>query len=302
MRVEKAQEKATVLVSPIDYDNPPTMGAALGSVAGGPGESDARRSSAGQVAAAAGALILGAIVVATTGGGDYGYVDAPAGQAPVASLSPQEREARETRAREFEEALSRDPRDETALEGLAVTVAELGDYPEAERDLERLTQLRPSDADAWRLLGEVRGFQAKYGAAADAYRRSIAESGGAADLEQLQGLAGAPGRGGREAEAVALVKAEVARAGGPGGGPVGAVEARLLLGKVYSQWKGHTGDAANTYDELISASPEDFRGYLAKGVLLRDNGSKGDAQRNFIQARYFAPPEARPIVDKISGK
>lgn len=124
-------------------------------------------------------------------------------------------------------------------------------------------------ADVWRLLGEVRAFQAKYPEAADAYRKSIQVSGGQAGLEQLQGLAGALVRAGREAEAVQVVKAEVGREG-----RVGPVEARLLLGKVYSQWRGHTGDAAAVYDEIVRVAPDDFRGYLAKAVLLRDTGAK----------------------------
>lgn len=132
-------------------------------------------------------------------------------------------------------------------------------------------------------MGEVRAFQGKYADAADAYKRSIKESGGRADLEQLQGLAGALAGAGREAEAVAAVRSALeeasrgsASAEGAEGAAngVGEVEARLLLGKVYAQWKGHVGDATAVYDELIQKYPEDFRGYLAKGVLLRDNGSK----------------------------
>lgn len=31
------------------------------------------------------------------------------------------------------------------------------------------------------------------------------------------------------------------------------------------------------------AFPKDFRGYLAKGVLLRERGRQGDAERMFLQ-------------------
>lgn len=44
--------------------------------------------------------------------------------------------------------------------------------------------------------------------------------------------------------------------------------------------------------------PEDFRAYLAKGLLLQDQGRAGDAQRYFIQARYFAK-ESKGVVDSI---
>lgn len=41
------------------------------------------------------------------------------------------------------------------------------------------------------------------------------------------------------------------------------VQVELLLGKAYSDW-GHISDAIAVYDQLISAHPVDFRGYLAK--------------------------------------
>eukprot|EP00252_Welwitschia_mirabilis_P009182 TRINITY_DN2152_c0_g1_i7.p1 TRINITY_DN2152_c0_g1~~TRINITY_DN2152_c0_g1_i7.p1 ORF type:complete len:138 (+),score=25.09 TRINITY_DN2152_c0_g1_i7:89-502(+) len=75
----------------------------------------------------------------------------------------------------------------------------------------------------------------------------------------------------------------------------------LLLGKAYSDW-GHIGDALAVYDGLISKYPEDFRGYLAKGILLKNNGKVGDAERMFIQARYFAPKNAKSLVNRYSGR
>ena len=50
--------------------------------------------------------------------------------------------------------------------------------------------------------------------------------------------------------------------------------------------------------------PDTFtcRGYLARGALLKENGRKADAQRMFIQARYFAPSQARAIVEQIANR
>jgi hypothetical protein len=42
------------------------------------------------------------------------------------------------------------------------------------------------------------------------------------------------------------------------------MQVELLLGKAYSEWGGHSGDAVAVYDGLISSHPDDFRGYLAK--------------------------------------
>ncbi len=42
---------------------------------------------------------------------------------------------------------------------------------------------------------------------------------------------------------------------------------------------------SHRYDNLIARFPEDFRGYLAKGVFLRDKGRRADAERMFLQVR-----------------
>ena len=36
-------------------------------------------------------------------------------------------------------------------------------------------------------------------------------------------------------------------------------ELDLLLGKIYSGWRGHVGDAYDIYDSLIKREPNDFR-------------------------------------------
>uniref|UniRef100_A0A5B6YTR1 Uncharacterized protein n=2 Tax=Davidia involucrata TaxID=16924 RepID=A0A5B6YTR1_DAVIN len=80
---------------------------------------------------------------------------------------------------------------------------------------------------------------------------------------------------------------------------VDPIQVELLLGKAYSDW-GRTGDAVSVYDRLISSHPDDFRGYLAKGIILKENGKIGDAERMFIQARFFAPEKAKALVDRYS--
>ncbi|KAJ0698042.1 putative tetratricopeptide-like helical domain superfamily [Helianthus annuus] len=77
------------------------------------------------------------------------------------------------------------------------------------------------------------------------------------------------------------------------------IQVELLLGKAYSDW-GHVSDAVSVYDRLISSHPNDFRGYLAKGIILKANGKIGDAERMFIQARFFSPEGAKAVVDRYS--
>jgi len=79
------------------------------------------------------------------------------------------------------------------------------------------------------------------------------------------------------------------------------IQVDLLLGKAYSDW-GHISDAVSVYDKLINEHPEDFRGYLAKGVILKENGKSGDAERMFIQAKFFAPEAAKALVDRYAQR
>lgn len=82
----------------------------------------------------------------------------------------------------------------------------------------------------------------------------------------------------------------------------GSVENDLVvIAQVYTEWDRHDNEAMAVYERLIDQNPNDFRGYLAKGVLLRRQGRKGDMQRAFLQARYNAPPEATPILDRVIG-
>ncbi|KAK0598420.1 hypothetical protein LWI29_034499 [Acer saccharum] len=69
----------------------------------------------------------------------------------------------------------------------------------------------------------------------------------------------------------------------------------LLLGKAYSDG-GRVSDAVAVYDQLISSYPNDFHGYLAKGIIFKENGRVGDAERMFIQARFFAPENAKALL------
>ena len=49
-------------------------------------------------------------------------------------------------------------------------------------------------------------------------------------------------------------------------------------------------------------NPGDYRGFLAKGVLLKTQQRAGDAERMFLQARFLAPPDARVLVDKLAAQ
>ena len=59
-------------------------------------------------------------------------------------------------------------------------------------------------------------------------------------------------------EAIERMRAVQKRAEGGGAG-LGYYEASMLLGKAYSGWANHSGEALEVYGELTTKFPEDFR-------------------------------------------
>ncbi|XP_038713692.1 uncharacterized protein LOC120007500 isoform X3 [Tripterygium wilfordii] len=229
-------------------------------------------------------------------------------------LSKEEKDTLQIRLTQYEQMLTASPKDATALEGAAVTLAELGEYSRAASLLQDLTKEKPSDPNVFRLLGEVKYELKDYEGSAAAFRSSsmVSEN---INFEVLRGLTNAllAAKKPDEAVQVLLATRESLRTEMSNGdkeadserektvSQVDPIQVELLLGKAYSDW-GHVSDAVSVYDGLISSHPEDFRGYLAKGIILKENGKVGDAERMFIQARFFAPEKAKALVDRYSKR
>ncbi|XP_010252213.1 PREDICTED: uncharacterized protein LOC104593869 isoform X1 [Nelumbo nucifera] len=213
-------------------------------------------------------------------------------------LTKEEKVKLQTRLQQFEATLSISPKDTTALEGAAVTLAELGEYNRAAFLLEDLTKQKPNDPDAYRLLGEVKFELKDFEGSASAYRSSASAS-KSINFEVLRGLTNALLAAKKPDEAVQVILSyrEQLNAANSNSSDVQAdssfnpeiemlkvdpIQVDLLLGKAYSD-SGHISDAVSVYDQLIFSHPDDFRGYLAKGIILKENGNIGDAERMFIQ-------------------
>ncbi|KAI3524876.1 hypothetical protein L1887_03544 [Cichorium endivia] len=220
------------------------------------------------------------------------------------TLSPEDKEKLQERLQQYEATLAISPNDPIAREGAAVTLTEMGEYTRAVSMLEELTKMKPSDPEAFRLLGEVKFEMKDYQGSAAAYRSSAKVS-NKMDFEVLRGLTNSLLAAKKPDEAVQILlssrdslereKANQADTQSQ----IDPIQVELLLGKAYSDW-GHVSDAVSVYERLISSHPDDFRGYLAKGIILKANGKNGDAERMFIQARFFAPEGAKAIVDRYS--
>ncbi|CAI5462698.1 unnamed protein product [Closterium sp. Yama58-4] len=230
----------------------------------------------------------------------------------VGKMTDAQRKQREDQLKEFEGRLATTPDNREALEGAAVLYAELGQYGQAAQRLEQLSQVAPEDPEVQRLLGEVRFELGEYGASAAAYRRAVKVS-PVESLEVLQGLTGALLADNKPQQAVdellaarqrvtsAAAAAVAGEAEAEQEGVADEVQVALLLGKAYAAW-GRPGDAAAVYDGLIASLPDDFRGYLAKGLFLKDNGNQAEADRMFLQARYLAPDQVKVLVDRLAKR
>ncbi|XP_020580813.1 uncharacterized protein LOC110024950 isoform X4 [Phalaenopsis equestris] len=207
-------------------------------------------------------------------------------------LSEKERSTLEESVRQFQEALSKSPEDPTALEE------------------------KPESVDAYRLLGEVKYELKDFEGSASAYRSCLSIS-KSLDFDVLRGLTNVLLAAKKPDDAVQVLlslRENINDAENIGlkdsttqlndvdrkSKGVDPIQVELLLGKAYSDWD-HVSDAVAVYDQLISKYPNDFRGYLAKGIILKENGKVGDAERMFIQqARFFAPEKAKALVDRYA--
>ncbi|XP_015694815.1 uncharacterized protein LOC102708261 isoform X1 [Oryza brachyantha] len=248
----------------------------------------------------------------------YGSVS-PSKQSTVVNkkLSEEEKQTFKTELEGFEATLRTAPNDPTALEGAAVSLVELGEYQKASDFLEKLVKVIPDKAEAYRLLGEVKFELEDYDGSSSSYRKSLFASENI-DFEVLRGLTNALLAAKKPDQAVDVIlscrqklneksQTKIANLvaanadGAPKSQDIDPIQVDLLLGKAYSDW-GHISDAVSVYENLITEHPEDFRGYLAKGIILKENGKSGEAERMFIQAKFFAPEAAKALVDRYAQR
>ncbi|CAI0442090.1 unnamed protein product [Linum tenue] len=105
-------------------------------------------------------------------------------------LPEEEKATLENRLKQYESTLSISPKDPVALEGAAVTLAELGEYTRAASLLQDLANEKPNDPDVFRLLGEIKYELNDYEGSAGAYRMSAKVS-KSTNFEVLRGLTNA---------------------------------------------------------------------------------------------------------------
>eukprot|EP00884_Botryococcus_braunii_P019518 jgi/Botrbrau1/624/Bobra.0161s0015.1 len=302
-QAKAVEERPSILdATPDIYSNPPPLSQTLfpqpakSEKEARLGEENTDRSQATTLAAAVGVFALVAVFlfIEFSGGGG-----APS---PSQQLASEERKELEGELEKFRETLKADPANVEALQAAAGTVVALsGDFKAAAGFIEKWAEAEPTNVDAWQALAEVRGKAKDFRGAVEAYERAQAEL-PEESIFLLQGLSNIILAEGDAPQAVALVQAASERASKGAPGSLDYYEAQLLLAQVYSQWSRHFVEAQAVYDGLIEKYPDDYRAFLAKGVLLKGNGRAGDAQRMFLQARFLAPPGARSAVDQVISR
>jgi tetratricopeptide (TPR) repeat protein len=217
-------------------------------------------------------------------------------QAPQKELTAEVLQQVKDRAAEYEKQLASENQGDVlkGLKGAAESYVVLEDYLSAAPLLQRLYELEPSIENTGN-LADVWSAAGKPAKAAEAYRVAVnAEwSGVKPNPTLLKGLVDALSKDGRHGLALSYVNDWRTK------GTTDDIDASLLEARVYSGWKGHGKDAEESYTRVIAEHPDDFRGYLAKGVFFREIGKPSEADNLFRQAKALVPKDLADVVNVV---
>lgn len=145
----------------------------------------------------------------------------------------------------------------------------------------------------------------RFDESAAAYRAAYAAGGAAGDAAAAVALPGEVDsltRAGKPEAAAAAADAFASQRGADvAAGRIAdfdSVDLELLRAKARITWPGHEEEALRFYDDIVAAAREDFRPLLGKGLALSAVGRQAEAERALIEARFLAPKDARPLVDR----
>ncbi|WP_414618906.1 tetratricopeptide repeat protein [Calothrix sp. CCY 0018] len=209
----------------------------------------------------------------------------------------------ELTAKGYEQVLEREPENTTALQGLLEARLQLfrlgqGDIKGIITPLEKLSKLNPEETRYAVLLAQAKQQAGDKEGAAQAYRTVLETKPG--DLPALQGMVALLLDQKRPEAAIGLLqesldKAEKANKIEPDSVDTTAVQ--VLLGSVYAKEKRYA-QALSTYDKVIKNDPKDFRPFLAKAMVLKDQGKTEEAQPLFEKANSLAPARYKDEINR----
>ena len=204
----------------------------------------------------------------------------------------------EMEAKGYQLVLQREPSNETALRGFLDTQLNLGNIQETIEPLQKLAELHPDDLEYRTLLALTKEKVGDLLGAAQEYRLILAED--PRNNNALIGMANLLLRQDRPEASIKLVEDAIqneARINSPESqNKIASLQ--LLLGQIYSTQKRYP-EAIAVYDQVIDSNQEDFRPFLAKATILREQGQDKEAKLFFSTAKELAPPEYQDYIQKM---
>jgi|GEM_PF-3805161 len=174
-------------------------------------------------------------------------------------------------------------------QGLGARAA--GDFPAAEAAFDAATRAAPGDAQAWHMLGLMRGFQGKYDSALAALDR--AEQIAPDDLDIAVSIARVTAFAGRYDVAERRIEAVLAR-------EPELAEAWVLKGRI-AGYQNQFDAAKSAYDKAASLLTPDVDLLVAYGDLARAQNDETTARSYYLRAVALDPNSA-DVKDRLSGR
>ena len=196
----------------------------------------------------------------------------------------------EKQKNELTKVLENTPDDPELLKRQAQNFLALDDYPSALPLMEKLIDLEDTEANSmaiaevWDLDGQPDRGLTVLKTYADAH---LNDPTGPPSASFLKALTDSLSKNNRQGVALAYVDAFVEK----NPADIDRVDADLLKARVYSGWKGKGKEAEKAFADVVETHPDDFRGYLAKGVFAREIGRPDEATAMFKQAEALAPDD-----------
>ena len=208
----------------------------------------------------------------------------------------------EKQKEELNKVLESTPNDPELLKQQAKNFLALDDYPSALPLMEKLVSLEDTEANSmaiaevWNLDGQPARALTVLKEYAD---KHINDASGPPSASFLKALTDSLSKNNRQGVALAYVDAFVKK----NPTDIDDVDAELLKARVYSGWKGKGKEAEKAFSDVVENHPEDFRGYLAKGVFMREIGRPDEASSMFKQAEALAPAgDTKAVVKDVISR
>jgi tetratricopeptide (TPR) repeat protein len=223
---------------------------------------------------------------------------------PTATLNSRQKELQDLE-KSYLLVLEREPDNPNVLESLVdtrVQMISLGLKKPADlvEPLTKLVKLFPEKTNYRVALAQSQAGTGDLNAASESFRAILAQDAG--NVPALQGLVEIVVQQKRPQVAADILKTTLTTAKQVNQiqpGKIDELAINLLLAQVYIEQKNYD-PAMTLYDDLIKASPKDFRPFYYKAVALRAQGKATEAQTFFQSAAALAPEQEKAQIKAVA--